>query len=124
MFFKRNENDIKKNEKEARAAAADIKKKGFTLSKASTEEHARKGARFQIARREAQPIGLADLEEFSRESKERKQVEILSVIGNAFIVFSFILSWYQKRSIRKRKELEERKRREKEEESKNRVEIE
>ena len=69
----------------------------FSLSKEATSEHSKRGARFLVAPRPAQPISETDLEEFKREEKEGKEARVAQVVGNALIVLSFVVNWFRKR---------------------------
>ena len=72
-------------------------KTSFSLSKEATSEHSKRGARFLVAPRPAQPISETDLEEFKREEKEGKEARVAQVVGNALIVLSFVVNWFRKR---------------------------
>ena len=69
----------------------------FSLSKEATSEHSKRGARFLVAPRPAQPISETDLEEFTRDQKEGKDARVAQVVGNALIVASFVVNWFRKR---------------------------
>ena len=69
----------------------------FSLSKEATSEHSKRGARFLVAPRSAQPISETDLEEFTRDQKEGKDARVAQVVGNALIVASFVVNWFRKR---------------------------
>ena len=69
----------------------------FSLSKEATSEHSKRGARFLVAPRSAQPISETDLEEFTRDQKEGKDARVARVVGNALIVASFVVNWFRKR---------------------------
>ena len=75
----------------------------FSLRKEATSEHSKRGARFLVAPRPAQPISETDLEEFKREEKEGKEARVAQVVGNALIVLSFVVNWFRKRRTRETK---------------------
>ncbi len=82
---------------EERKTTSPSPKTTFSLSKEATSEHSKRGARFLVAPRPAQPISETDLEEFKREEKEGKEARVAQVVGNALIVLSFVVNWFRKR---------------------------